>query len=221
MRVLRSQGGSHRRTRPSRVRRLRLRKAVSNLSLAGAVVFVSAMYLVTQKSVTLVVEGHHEAVRTVSANVGQLLDSQGIEVGQRALVFPPAATPLADGMTVVVEHRFFAPTLGPTDVTTNVAALQAAPPSDVGAWVLEGVDGSATMLAARPTENWFSAGDPAGRPNAVAADVVVMGKDHDVLTNATTVGQLLSAMGITPDRDDRVSPSPSAPLHDGQRVRYV
>src|SRR5918911_4552471 len=130
MRVLRSQGGSHRRTRPSRVRRLRLRKAVSNLSLAGAVVFVSVMYLVTQKSVTLVVEGHHEAVRTVSANVGQLLDSQGIEVGERALVFPPEATPLADGMTVVVEHRFFAPTPGPTDVTTNVAALQVAPPSD-------------------------------------------------------------------------------------------
>jgi hypothetical protein len=55
----------------------------------------------------------------------------------------------------------------------------------------------------------------------VAADVVVLGKDHDVLTNATPVGQLLSAMGITPDRNDRVLPSPSAPLHVGTTVRYV
>jgi resuscitation-promoting factor RpfB len=221
MRAVQSRGGSHRRTRPSRVRRLRVRKAIGNLSLAGAVVFVASMYVVTQKSVTLVVQGQQEAVRTMSANVGQLLDAQGIEVGERALVFPPEATPLADGMTVVVEHRFYSPALDVAAASLETTAPQTTPSTDVGAWVLEGVDGSATMLAARSTEDWFSAVDPAGRPNAVAADVVVMGKDHDVLTNATSVGQLLSAMGITPDRNDRVLPSPSAPLHDGQTVRYV
>ena len=149
MRVWRSVGGAHRRTRPSRVRRLRIRKALGNVSLAGAVIFVSSMYLVTQKSVTLVVEGHHEAVRTVSANVGQLLESQGIDVGQRTLVYPPKATPLADGMTVVVEHRFFGPALDPAaGLSMNVAASVTSP-TEVGAWVMEGVDGSATMLAAR------------------------------------------------------------------------
>ena len=44
---------------------------------------------------------------------------------------------------------------------------------------------------------------------------VVSGKVHDVLTNAGTAGALLSAMGITPDADDRVQPSPSTPLHSG------
>jgi hypothetical protein len=48
----------------------------------------------------------------------------------------------------------------------------------------------------------------------------VKGKDHDVLTNADTVRELLSAMGITPDRDDRVLPSPRTPLKEGMRVRY-
>jgi hypothetical protein len=49
---------------------------------------------------------------------------------------------------------------------------------------------------------------------------VVKGKDHDVITNAGTVRELLSAMGITPDRDDRVLPSPRAPLQEGTRVRF-
>jgi hypothetical protein len=40
-------------------------------------------------------------------------------------------------------------------------------------------------------------------------------------TNAATVGQLLSAMGIEPDANDRVTPSPRTPLHSGRLVRYV
>jgi rare lipoprotein A len=48
-----------------------------------------------------------------------------------------------------------------------------------------------------------------------------MGKDHDVLTNATSVGELLSAMGIEPDPSDRVLPSPSAPLSPNATIRYV
>jgi hypothetical protein len=50
---------------------------------------------------------------------------------------------------------------------------------------------------------------------------VVMGKDHDVVTNAETVGELLSAMGIEPDRNDRVLPSPSAPLKPNANVRFT
>jgi hypothetical protein len=49
----------------------------------------------------------------------------------------------------------------------------------------------------------------------------VMGKVRDVLTNAKTVGALLSAMGIKPDGRDRVLPSPSTPLSQGNLVRYV
>src|SRR5205085_5417347 len=51
--------------------------------------------------------------------------------------------------------------------------------------------------------------------------VVVMGKVRDVLTNASTVGTLLSAMGIEPAGHDRVLPSPSTPLSKATTVRYV
>jgi hypothetical protein len=94
-------------------------------------------------------------------------------------------------------------------------------PAGVGIWVMEEAAGPAAKLVVRPSESWLSAGDPAGSIRTVDARVVVMGKDHDVLTNATTVGDLLSAMGIRPDRDDRVHPSPGSPLHSGMTVRYT
>jgi hypothetical protein len=50
--------------------------------------------------------------------------------------------------------------------------------------------------------------------------VEVLGKDLDELTNAATVGQLLSAMGIEPDGDDRVAPPLQTPLHPLEVVRF-
>ena len=194
--------------RPTRVRRLRVRKAMGNALLASVVLVGGLTYVAIQKTVTLVVDqGRPEAVRTMSASVGELLDAQGILVGYGDLVTPPTQTSLADGMTVVVERGWLDGITGPG-------------PDDVGVWVMEGATAPHLMLASRSGEDWFSAGDPAGWSQRVSADVVVKGKDHDVLTNADTVRELLSAMGITPDRDDRVLPSPRTPLKEGMRVRY-
>jgi rare lipoprotein A len=51
--------------------------------------------------------------------------------------------------------------------------------------------------------------------------VVVKGKAHDAVTNARTVGELLSAMRIPPDGDDEVSPPPDTPLDRVRAVRYA
>ena len=194
--------------RPSRVRRLRARKAMGNALLASVVLVGGLTYVAIQKTVTLVVDqGRPEAVRTMSASVGELLDAQGILVGYGDLVTPPTQTSLADGMTVIVERGWLDGITGPG-------------PDDVGVWVMEGATAPHLMLASRSGEDWFSAGDPAGWSQRVSANVVVKGKDHDVLTNADTVRELLSAMGITPDRDDRVLPSPRTPLKEGMHVRY-
>jgi rare lipoprotein A len=182
---------------------LRIRKAVGNAALAGAMLVVGTLYLALEKDVTLVVDGRPQAVRTLSASVGDLLDASGIVLEDGGVVVPPAATPLADGMTVVED----------TAVTTG--------PADVGVWVVEGADGPSVKLAAQSSENWFSASQPIGPSRTTAVTVVVLGKDHDVITNAATVRELLSAMGIAPDGRDRVSPPPSTPLHPGLRVRYT
>jgi uncharacterized protein YabE (DUF348 family) len=188
---------------------LRIRKATGNVALAASVLAVAGGFLAIQKTVTLVVEGRPEAVRTMSSNVGELLDAEGISLASGDLVLPPEWAPLTDGMIVRVEHGFVGDGSEPVS------------PLGVGVWVMEGVTGSPAMLAARSTEDWFSAGAAAGLQAVVAAHVVVMGKDHDVLTNAATVGELLSAMGIEPDRNDRVLPSPSAPLKQNADVRFA
>ena len=193
--------------RPSRVRRLRVRKAVGNAALTGAVVVLGVGYVVVQKTVTLVVEGEPQVVRTMSANVGELLDTEGIVVGTDDVVMPPQTTPLSDGMTVLVD-RFAGGIVVPAS-------------RGVGVWVMDGVPGPLGSHAARSTEVMFSAGYPAGRSEVAAARVVVLGKDHEVLTNAPSVGKLLSAMGIEPDRWDRVHPSPKTPLQQNIEIRYT
>jgi uncharacterized protein YabE (DUF348 family) len=190
--------------RPARVRRLRIRKATGNAALVVALLAVGSLYLVLEKNVTLVVNGQPQAVRTLSSNVGQLLDARGIIVDGQDYLAPPRATPLADGMTVVVDTG---------------GLLQAA--SGVGVWVVDGVTGPSAKLAIQHTENWFSAGEPVGPTRIVDARVVVKGKAHDVLTNAATVRELLSAMGIEPDGSDRVLPPPRTPLLDGGSVQFV
>jgi resuscitation-promoting factor RpfB len=193
--------------RPSRVRRLRVRKAMGNAALTGAVVVLGVGYVAVQKTVTLVVEGEPQVVRTMSADVGELLATEGIVIGSGDVVSPPETTPLWDGMTVLVDH--FA------------SELRVSAPRDVGVWVMEGVLEPYGSVEARSTEIMFSAGFPAGKSEVVAARVVVLGKDHDVLTNAPSVGKLLSAMGIEPDRHDRVHPSPRTPLQPNMEVRYT
>ena len=198
--------------RPTRVRRLRARKAMGNAMLVGVLIAAGVTYVAIQKTVTLVVgRGRPEAVRTMSASVGELLDAQGILVGSGDVVTPPQRTALADGMTVFVERDGIAGLIAPGWL---------GPEQGVGVWVMEGATAPLVMLATRNAENWFSAGGPGGSSHAVTARVVVQGKDHDVVTNAGTVRELLSAMGIAPDRDDRVLPSPKTPLQDEMRVRY-
>ena len=54
-----------------------------------------------------------------------------------------------------------------------------------------------------------------------AVRVVAKGKAHDVVTNARTVQELLSAMRIEPDGDDEVTPPPGTPLRHTTTVRYA
>ena len=181
---------------------------MGNAVLASTLLAAGVVYVAVQKTVTLIVdEGHPEAVRTMSTSVGGLLEGEGIVLGAGDLVTPAAVTPLADGMTVLVDRGWVA--------TTDTPSA-----GDVGVWVMEGVTAPHLMLAARSTETWFSAGAPDGPSSVVAATVVVMGKDHDVVTNAATVRELLSAMGIEPDGDDRVLPSPRTPIRNGSRIRF-
>jgi hypothetical protein len=76
-------------------------------------------------------------------------------------------------------------------------------------------------MGARVEETAVSGSEGLARRPIEVLSVVVQGKAHDVVTNAATVGQLLSAMRIEPDGDDVVAPSPSTPLNDVSKVVYA
>jgi uncharacterized protein YabE (DUF348 family) len=180
---------------------LRIRQATRAVTCATVIAVAALSYLAISKQVTLVVDGRPEAVRTMSANVAGLLEGEGISLTQGQFVEPPPATELADGMTVVVDSTVAGQTSG------------------VGVWVVEEARWP-QKIAGGLVEAASSATSGDGLSSVVAVRAVVMGKVHDVLTNAATTGELLSAMGITPDADDRVQPSPSTPLHVGARIRF-
>ena len=192
--------------RATRLRRLLIRQTVRAATALTVLAFAALSYLAISKQVTLVVEGRPEAIRTMSANVGELLIGEGIDLAAGLSVQPPPATQLADGMTVTVD---------------SLAELRAVAgrTSGVGVWVVEGARWP-QKIAAGLVEAAPSATIGDGLSSVVAVRAVVMGKVHDVLTNAATAGELLSAMGITPDADDRVQPSPSTPLHVDSQIRF-
>jgi uncharacterized protein YabE (DUF348 family) len=203
--------------RPSRVRRLRIHRTIqattiaAGLALAGGVLYVAA-----QTNVTLIVGSHVESISTSSRSVRELLEGEGIELSHDTRVVPPLATVLADGMTVVVSPSPAAP-VALRDVGTGTV-FQAL--TGVGVWAVEGTSsGPAVRITAELVEASASASRVGPSP-VVSVRAVVAGKVYDVLTNARTAGELLSAMGIAPDVDDRVLPLPSTPLHVGAIVAF-
>jgi uncharacterized protein YabE (DUF348 family) len=194
----------------SRVRRLRIRRAARAFSVSILVASSAGLaWVVTGKTVTLVIGGRSASIETTSGSVGELLHTHGLSGAPGVSVAPPPSTSLADGMTVVVS-----PAPG-----SSIRWAPTTDPTDVGVWVMERTGGEPLARAARPSGGTAGSAPHVGPSPAVSARVVVSGKVHDVLSNAGTAGELLSAMGIRTDADDRVAPSPSTPLQAGLTVR--
>ena len=207
--------------RPTRVRRLRIHRAIQATTFATSIALVGGMwFLAARTNVTLIVGGHAESISTNSQNVRELLQSEDITLEHSDRVVPPLATVLADGMTVVVSPAPGAPdsllVAGSTyefdGVTVNLA------PTGVGVWTVEGASSGPVARTAAELAGASASADGIGTSPVVGVRAVVAGKVHDVLTNARTTGELLSAMGITPGVHDRVRPSSSTPLHVGSTV---
>ena len=184
--------------------------------VVGVALVAGVVNLSLRKHVNLVVDGRHETVATTSDSVRDLLTEEGIILTSAVLVQPSPTSAIADGMTVVVN---------PPSIASGAEAFLASDamffesPTDVGVWVMAGTKPGTAEMADRLVESDFSASSVGSSP-VVPVQVVVLGKVRDVLTNAGTTGELLSAMGIQPDADDRVLPSPGTPLHADTTVTF-
>ena len=195
----------------TRVRRLRIHRATQATTIVAGVALIAAtLSFAVRKDITLVLGLDAHPISTTSSSVAELMETTGVPLSVGLQVEPPPATSLADGMTVTVSP----PPGLPVDALSGTVT-----PEGVGVWVVERTSSEPNGKAAPVLDVASASAVGAGQHPVVAVQAVVFGKVHDVLTNADSIGSLLSAMGIQPGASDRVAPSPDTPLHDGDTVR--
>ena len=212
------------RVQPSRVRRLRARRA-GRRAVAGA--FALASVLAVRPSILTGLEASAVAVSPSPPVPAGLMTP--VVLTAPSVAAGPAAGPAAagaGGSALASGNRVAVPGIPPVRLELTVANAAVGwtveRPQGVGVWVAPrlgfGAHGALKLPAgAAPSViplGWLTL------HRARPVTVVVKGKDHDVLTNAATVRQLLSAMGIEPDGNDRVAPSLQTPLPHATRVRF-
>ena len=186
---------------------------VTALAVAGA----TFGYVTLDKAVALSIDGEVSQVQTMVPTVGDLLEKQGIEVGEHDVVLPAPDTRLTEGTQVAVNYgRLVTVTVDGTEqqiwttatsvdraidelgVDTTGADIEPALDTAVGR------DGLAVEIATAKT-----------------VTIVAAGKKRTVTTTAPTVAGALTAARINADGNDKLSIRPSAKLVDGTEVRYV
>jgi uncharacterized protein YabE (DUF348 family) len=186
---------------------------VTVLAVAGG----TFAFSVADKGVQVSVDGATSEVRTMASTVGQVLDSQGIDVGPHDVVAPAPQTTVTEGTRIAVQ--FGRPVTISVDgkpqtfwttATTVDKALQARR-IDVAGGTLStsrsasiGRDGLAFALSTSKTVTIDNAG-----------------KQQKLTTTAQTVGAALAAAKIVADADDVLNVAAGKPLVDGAKISYT
>ena len=210
-----SDSGGRLAVRPTRVRRLRIHRAVQAIDVRGRrrARWSGVVHFALRKHVTLVVDGQSPSrSSTTSSNVRELLAGEGISLD----VERPGGAAAGDRARRRHDRggESGAGRAGRSRsdrVRTATTVYQS--PTDVGVWVMAGTSCDRREDSRTSSSRVRFSASSVGTSPVVSVRAVVLGKVHDVLTNAGTTGELLSAMGINADADDRVPPSPSTPLH--------
>ncbi|KZE22281.1 resuscitation-promoting factor [Brevibacterium casei] len=169
--------------------------------------------LTMNKPVTLEVNGKAEEIRTFGGTVGEILDSQNIELEKRDEVKPGVNTKIDRDMTVTVNTaKDVALTVDgkKTDEWTNA--------NTVGQALADlGVEAKDAELSAEANDKLKVDGETSiDVTTAKALTVVADGKDHKVTAPVDTAGAALKEADIKLDKDDYLSVPMSASVTDGQ-----
>ena len=186
---------------------------VTALAVAGA----TFGYVTLDKAVALSIDGDTRQVQTMEPTVGELLDKQGIEVGEHDVVVPSPDTRLAEGSAIAVRYgRLVTVTVDGaeqqiwTTATSVDRAIDELGVDTTGADVEPGLDttvgrdGIAVDIATAKT-----------------VTIVAAGKKRNVTTTAQTVAGALTAAKIKVDGNDKLSVRPTAKLVNGISVRFI
>ncbi len=167
------------------------------------------------KSVDLTVEGQPIAMHVFGSTVGDALAKEGITVGEHDLVVPAVDAAIQDGSSIVVRYgRQLTVTVdGATNAYWTTATTVDEAISQLGIRALAGAQLSVSRSAGLGREGLAMT---VTNPHQVT--VKVDGAQRAESTSAATVGDLLTALGITMGPLDRVSPAADAAVTEGLAV---
>jgi uncharacterized protein YabE (DUF348 family) len=175
-------------------------------------------YAAMSKTVTLSLDGKSQEVSVLGGTVGDVLESEGIEVGQRDVVAPGLDSSISDGSAITVkfarpldvsvdgeESRYW---VTATDVTSALSQLgmrfeEAELSTSRGAFI--GRDGLDLDVVT-----------PKNLTVALAGD-----KPKKKTITALTVGQALRELDVKVGKLDKVKPGVGATLEDGDRIVFT
>ena len=177
--------------------------------VGGTIAFVSL-----NKTVTLSVDGKTSTVRTFGSTVSDVLDSEGIEVGEHDVVAPDPDASIDEGTQVAVRYgRQLTVTLDGEQEKYWVTALSVEDALSQLGLRAEGADLSTSRSAAIPREGLgLSIVSP--KRLTIKAD----GKTDKSQIAATTVRDALEDSAITLDKDDEITPKLGHRVEDGDRI---
>jgi uncharacterized protein YabE (DUF348 family) len=174
-------------------------------------------YVTLDKAVSVSVDGDVAQVQTMVSTVGDLLQKQGIAVGEHDIVVPAPDTRLAEGTAVTVSYGRL------VTVTVDGAEQQVwTTATSVDRAIDElGIDTAGADI--EPALDTAVGRDGIAVDIATAKTVAILAGDktHKVVTTAQTVADALTAAKIKVDGNDKLSVKPTAKLVDGTSVRYV
>lgn len=186
--------------------RLAAQASVLALVLGGTAAFASL-----HKTVTLDVDGELTTVSAFGRTVEDVLDAQGVDVGERDLVVPAPGALASDGEQIVVRHaRQVQIEVDGEQRTVWTTALT------VDDFVAEmDLRGDVRTSASRSAE---VGRDLLRLSTTKTVHVHVDGRTTDVETSASTVREVLRETGVVLGEHDRVSVSLDAATVDGLAV---
>jgi len=202
-------------SRASRSRTLMIAlAAVVVLAVAGSTWGYSKL----SKTVTLSLDGKSQEVTAFGGTVGDVLDAQGIEVGNKDVVAPSLDEQVADGTKITVQ--FARPFELDVDGESKTYWVTATTVSDALAEV-----GSLYSGAELSTSRGGSI-DRGGMTLSVVTPktlTVKLGAHKAVKRTVTalTVDEALEELGVTLGKRDEVSPAPAATLEDGDKLVFT
>lgn len=157
--------------------------------------------------VRLVVGDEVIATRTHARTVAELLARSGVEVAPGAVVDPPPAAPVVDGMTVRVTLAAGLSEVGQGEAVETAARIEPSLPAEPR---------RSALRASRSTRE--PSGAAAATPARLRVPIAADGRTRTALTRAGTVSELLDELGILLGPHDRVVPGPDVRLEPGTSV---